>query len=345
MKNLICKIFGRKKQIKTNLDWNNITHILIRPIGTGIGDAVVLSAVISQLKQTYPNCKIGVLTTDRNNFIFTHTPGVDICLEDKPLTYLTQRKKWQVFLDYRPTFTTRNIICDYFLAPSYTICFEKTAKKHYSPKTIHNYDFYIPKLAAAHLSKSLTLTPFAKYINAENPNYNLTAPSTEQIETVHKWFAYDKLNVLISPLGSDRALDKTLLTQVINELEKEYSVNFISPSEKEYYPLKAKQITYTGKMALETFIALCHQVDFIITVDTSTVHIACAYKKPFVAIYSGYDDNFNLFSPLKQENVYAVRSATKANKPVKKIDNWQAEEVIKYSKMCLSNINLSNIKR
>lgn len=338
MKNLICKIFGRKKQTKINIDWKNIQSILIRPIGTGIGDAVVLSSVIGQLKQTYPNCKIGVLTTDRNNFIFTHTPGVDICLEDKPSTYFLQSKKWQVFLDYRPTFTTKNIICDYFLAPSYIICFEKTAKKHYSSNTIHNYDFYIPKLAAAHLSESLTLTPFAKYINAENPNYNLTVPTKEQIKTVHKWFIDDKINVLICPLGSDRALDKTLLTQVINELEKEYSLNFILPLEEQRFPLTAKTITYTGKMALETFIALCHQVDFIITVDTSTVHIACAYKKPFVSIYSGYDDNFALFHPLKQENVYVARSATKSDKPVQKIDNWPVEEVIKYSKMYLSKL-------
>ena len=338
MKNLICKIFGRKKQTKINLDWENIQSVLIRPIGTGIGDAVVLSSVIGQLQQTYPNCKIGILTTERNNFIFTHTPGVDICLEDKPLTYFLQSKKWQVFLDYRPTFTTKNIICDYFLAPYYTICFEKTSKKHYSAETVRNYNFYVPKLSAAHLSESLTLTPFAKYINIENTNYNLTVPAKEQIKTVHKWFIDDKINVLICPLGSDKILDKTLLTQVINELEKEYSLNFILPLEEQRFPLTAKTITYTGKMALETFIALCHQVDFIITVDTSTVHIACAYKKPFVSIYSGYDDGFALFHPLKQENVYVARSATKSDKPVQKIDNWPSEEVIKYSKMCLSKI-------
>ncbi len=125
---------------------------------------MVLSAVISQLKQAYPSGKIGVLVTSRNHFVFEHIPGISVCLEDKPLTYFKQHKKWQVFLDYRPTFTTRNIICDYFLSPSYTICFEKTSKKNYSPKTVHNYNFYVPKLSVTHLSKSLTLTPFADKI-------------------------------------------------------------------------------------------------------------------------------------------------------------------------------------
>ena len=335
MKNLICKIFGRKVK-DTNINWGEINSVLIRPLGTGIGDGVVLSAVITQLKQAYPNCKIGVLTTARNEFIFKNIPGVNICLKDTPLTYLLNRKKWQVFLDYRPTFTTRNIICDYFLVPHYTICFEKTTKKHYSHKTVHNYNFYVPQLSAKHLSESLTLTPFAKYINAENASYNLNIPSQEQIETVFKWLKPNKKNILICPSGSDRILDKKLISEVIKNLEQKYSPNIILPLEKKHYTITTKQIIYTGKIPLETFLALCYKVDFIITIDTSTVHIACAYKKPFVSIYSGYDRNFKLFSPLKQENTYTVRSSAKAQDHVHKIDNWSVQEVIKYSEICLS---------
>ena len=173
MKKLICKIFGRKPKTK-NIDWQNISSVLIRPIGTGIGDAVVMSAVIGQLRAAYPSCKIGVLVTPRNQFVFEHIPGVDICFQDEPITYFKQHKKWQVFLDYRPTFTTRNIICDYFLSPSYTVCFEKTSKKNYSPKTVRNYNFYVPKLSAAHLSQSLTLTPFSDYVNTKKPRNTKT---------------------------------------------------------------------------------------------------------------------------------------------------------------------------
>ena len=338
MKTLICKIFGRKPKTK-NIDWKNISSVLIRPIGTGVGDSVVLSATIGQLRQAYPSCKIGVLVTPRNQFVFEHIPGVDICLQDKPITYLKQHKKWQVFLDYRPTFTTRNIICDYFLAPSYTVCFEKTAKKSYSPKTIKNYNFYVPKLSAAHLSKNLTLTPLADYINAQAPKYNLDTPAPNQKEIIKKWLAPKKLSILVCPLGSDKILDKNSLTQVLLELEKEYHPNFIFAMQEQDYPLpELKGLTYTGKMPLETFFALCYGVDFIFTVDTASVHIACAYNKPLVSIYSGYDDGFNLFYPLEQDNTYAVRSATKSNCPVSKINNWPVQEVLKYSKACLSKI-------
>ena len=338
MKSLICKIFGRKPKTK-NIDWKNISSVLIRPIGTGIGDAVVMSAVIGQLKQAYPLCKIGVLITQRNQFVFEHIPGVDICFQDKPITYFKQHKKWQVFLDYRPTFTTRNIICDYFLNPSYTICFEKTSKKNYSPKTVRNYNFYVPKLSAAHLSQSLTLTPFSDYVNTKKPRYNLDAPAANQKEIIKKWLNPQKLNILVCPLGSDKILDNNLLTQALSELEKKYRPNFIFAMDKTSYNLpKLTGITYTGKMPLETFFALCYGVDFILTVDTATVHIACAYNKPMVAIYSGYDDGFNLFYPLKQENIFAVRSAMKSNCPARDIDNWPVQDVLKYSKAFLSKI-------
>ena len=131
-------------------------------------------------------------------------------------------------------------------------------------------------------------------------------------------------------------LDKELLSEVINKLEEEYPLNIILPCKEKAFPIKAKQVTYSGKIPLETFIALCHEVDFIITIDTSTVHIACAYKKPFVSIYSGYDRSFKLFRPLAQKNVYTVRSITKAQDHVHKIDNWSVQEVVKYSKICLN---------
>ncbi len=339
MKKLIAKIFGRCPPKEKTPNWKAVSSVLIRPIGTGIGDAVVLSAVIGQIKKAYPACRVGVFTTQRNQFIFEHTPGVDECLKDTPLNYLKQHNKWQIFLDYRPTFTTRNIICDFFLAPEYIICFEKTAKKSYSVKTIKNYHFYIPKLAATHLSKSLSLTPFASHIDSENPEYKLDLPSDKQIKLVNKWLQPDRPNILVCPFGSDRMLDKSLLDEVITQLDKYYKIHFISAYEKKDYPLLAKNITYTGKISLETFMALYYKVDFIITIDTATVHIACAYNKPFVSIYSGYEDNFNLFCPLKQKGAYAVQSSQKVTKHIHKIDKWSAQDVINWTKSFLEKWN------
>lgn len=96
MKKLIAKIFGRCHKEKTP-NWKDVSSVLIRPIGTGIGDAVVLSAVITQIKNAYPACRVGVFTTQRNQFIFEHMPGVDECLKDTPLNYFKQHSKWQVF--------------------------------------------------------------------------------------------------------------------------------------------------------------------------------------------------------------------------------------------------------
>ncbi len=167
--------------------------------------------------------------------------------------------------------------------------------------------------------------------------YNLDIPSANQKEIIEKWLTPKQLNILVCPLGSDKILDKNLLTQVLIKLKTEYHPNFIFAMNEISYNLpKLKDITYTGKISLETFFALCYGVDFILTVDTASVHVACAYNKPLTAIYSGYDDGFNLFHPLEQENTYAIRSATKSNKPVHYIDNWSVQEVLKYSTICLN---------
>ena len=225
------------------------------------------------------------------------------------------------------------------MAPNYIICFEKTAKKYYSAKTIKNYHFYVPKLAVAHLSKSLSLTPFASYVDNKNPQYKLDLPSNKQIELVNKWLKPDMPNILVCPLGSDRVLDKKLLNKVLIQLDQYCKIHFIAAYQRESYPLVAKNITYAGKIPLETFIALCYKVDFIITVDTATVHIACAYNKPFVSVYSGYEDGFAMFEPLKQQGAYAVQSSQKSKKPVHKIDKWSAEDVINYTKSFLDKWN------
>lgn len=324
MKKLICKLLASRPSSQP-VDWGHITSVLIRPIGTGIGDAVVLSSVIGQLKQAYPACTIGVLTTPRNRFVFKHIPGVGVCLDDEPLTYLTQRKKWQVFLDYRPTFTTRNIVCDFLLAPAYTVCFEKTAKKHYSPQTVHNYNCYVPDLAATHLSQSLSLTPFAAYVNTQNPHYVLTLPQAAQVQA-QRYLIPGKKHILLCPFGSDRRLAPALLQDVLTQLTSVQggAVQLIAPFREQDYPLNFP-LTYTGPVSQAIFMALIKQADVCLAVDSAAVHIACALGTPVVAIYSSWVRNFTLFAPIGP-CASSVRDGELSNGPVSLLAHWDAQQ-------------------
>jgi len=323
MKKLFAKLFAHTPSAK-KIDWKNIRSVLIRPIGTGLGDSVVLSAAFKQLKKAYPNCKLGILSTPRNRSILKHIPFVDEILPNNLLTAITHRKKYQILIDYQSSFTSKTILFNFFLAPSYTICFEKKTKKHYNADTVKNYNFYVPDLSAAHLSKSLALTPFAPHINAQTPSYTLTNPSPEALARVKAFFQPNVPNILVCPFGTDRQVDKTLLSEMLNKLHQHTHCHFILPFLPEAYPLEGS-FTYTGKQDLEAFLALLKQVDMCLSVDSAPVHIACAYQTPLVGFYSGDNYNFKLFSPIGNHST-AVRSHTSANGPVKVIDNWSVDE-------------------
>ena len=231
-----------------------------------------------------------------------------------------------MFIDYQPTFTTRNILFDFFLAPSYTICFEKKAKKHYNVHTVHNYNFYVPDLSAAHLSQNLSLTPFAPYVDTSHPSYTLAAPSKKAQQAVAKFYQQDVKNILICPFGTDRQVAPVLLTQLLQKLATTYKCNFICPFAPEKYPLDRQlPLTYIGPLAFEQFLSLFKETDLCLSVDSAPVHVACAYQTPVLGFYSAFEHNFRKFAPIGPRAL-SVRSHTPANGPVKLIDNWSVKE-------------------
>ena len=341
MKDIITKIFARKKKSE-NLDFSSVKSVLIRPIGAGLGDAVVLTAVLKQLKEAYPHIQTGVLAVKRNEIVFKNNPLVDKIIKDSFIGYLSNRGKWQVFIDYTPSFTTKNIIRDFFLKPAYTICFEKRDKKHYNHNTVRNYDYYVPDLALTHLSKSLQLTPFKPYIKAEKPVYILPELPKEA-EKVKTYFRGDKINIILAPHGSDRAVAPHELQSILKSAfkGKEDKINLIIPftqKSKEYLNiLKDIQGLATSPLSVEEFFDLIKNADMIIATDSAAVHLACAYRKNLLAFYSGWERNFKLFAPLKADNAIAVKSDSSADAPVKEIKALPVEKAVASIRKLLQN--------
>lgn len=72
-------LFLDKRELKNIeiLSLKNIKSILIRPLGGAIGDAVVHTAHLKQLRYLYPNARIGVIVNPHNRVIFEHSNLVD----------------------------------------------------------------------------------------------------------------------------------------------------------------------------------------------------------------------------------------------------------------------------
>ena len=161
-KALIVRLFGHKKSCP-DFDFHNVRSVLIQPLGTAVGDAVINTAYAAQIKKMYPQAHIGIFVTPRNREILSHCPAVDELVESRWRSYFRQRKKWDLFLDFNEVFTTRELVKNKILSPRATMIFKKERKPYYHLDNIKNYDFYCPFSPREHVSRHLNTSEFAKH--------------------------------------------------------------------------------------------------------------------------------------------------------------------------------------
>ena len=171
IKKIIAKLAGKRSA--QTIDLMAIKSVLLKPIGDAIGDAIAHTAHLNQLKSANPNLVIGVIVTERNRDIFAYSGLVDKLLEDKPSTYITQCNKWDLYLDFQPTYTTKSVILEKLLSPKYIVIFNKKDKKHYNIETVKNYNFACPQNDTTHISDYLNNTILSSYLDPQKAEYVL----------------------------------------------------------------------------------------------------------------------------------------------------------------------------
>ncbi len=312
-KRLTVKLFGRRKP-KKDFDFSNVSSVLIRPIGYGLGDGIILTSALRSLKTAYPNIKIGVFVNERNRKVFEGSKDVDVLF---PLTFaacLKQRKKWQLFLDWRPNFVTKNIILDYILSPQFIISFHKEEKKYYTADNVKNYDLYCPNIARAHLNNYLSLTPLKAFLPEQEPRYFIQTNPKEDKFAQSCW-RQNKIKVLLAPCGSDRKINVKDLGEICENLQKanEAKLDFIlldGPAAPMYFKkLQSAGLPLRLAPALETgeFFALVKSADLVLCADSAAVHLAGAFGNFVVAAYANFPYQ-PVFAPLKNGRGAAVIS-------------------------------------
>ena len=111
-------LFGHKKH-HPDFDFQQVESVLIRPFGDAIGDAVIHAAYIRQLRVIYPQAKIGIFVNSRNRLIFEMVSELNEMIEDTAKSYLQQRRRWQLFLDFSFNFNSSTLILDKILTVVY----------------------------------------------------------------------------------------------------------------------------------------------------------------------------------------------------------------------------------
>lgn len=312
-KALIVRLFGHKKPCP-NFDFCNVRSVLIQPLGTAVGDAVINTAYAAQIKKMYPQAHIGIFVTPRNREILSHCPAVDELVESRWPSYFRQHKKWDLFLDFNEVFTTRELVKNKILSPRATMIFKKERKPYYHLDNIKNYDFYCPFSPREHVSRHLNTSEFAKHHTVPAPEICFEFAEEEKQQAAPFWQANGKIKVFVAPQGSVpfKAIAPRDLAALLNKLAPELRphVQFLlcrtKTAEAFFTELSGLldadiDIRLSAPTTLQQYIAVTASADLVISVDSGTAHLACAAKRPLLSFY--VEHNINTWSPLHRADV------------------------------------------
>lgn len=304
LKRLVAFFAGEREKL-ASINLHQIDSVLIKPIGDAVGDAVAHTAHINQLKQFNPNLHVGVIVTPRNQVIFEQSGLVDILIPDRFYHYLEQRRKWDLYLDFQPSFTTKTILFEKILSPKYIAISPKRTNKFYTPETVKNFNVTLRVSNDSHIADYLTKSQFGQYLDSNAASYCLRVEKNDNLPIS---FKQDKFSILISPQGSNREIPAEEMAVLINRLDDQvhHECRFILavPQAGEYYldclraGLKHKvDLMLLPKTTLLEYVQIISECDFIISVDSGTVHLACAINKPLLAFYANHQANLKKWSP------------------------------------------------
>ncbi|MDR1695226.1 MAG: glycosyltransferase family 9 protein [Endomicrobium sp.] len=290
-KSLAKFLFDKREKSNKKPDFENAKSVLFLRDDDKIGDMVVSTLLFREMKKKYPDKKIYVLCGKNNREIIKHNPYVDETavktgkfFKDLRVYNYLNSKKIDVFVDFFP-FRPRPLHL-YMLRkinPEFLIGFNKENYNIYDFSLNSNYkNIHITKIYSDALNFLGIANPSLKYdvfLSGDEEKYGME---------IREKFAGKKLVFLNTYAAKKRknfSLEKTngLIDKILSDKEAQVILNAapdikrnIRLSERVYIP-ESKSILYAA--------ALIKYSDFVITPDTSIVHISAAFDKKMIALY------------------------------------------------------------
>lgn len=222
---------------------------------------------------------------------------------------MIQRNKWQLYLDFQPTITTKSILFDYILNPFVIVNFGKENKRLYNLNTVKNYDFVASVDDNTHIIKYLYHTVLFPFLDKKYMFYFLPKHSFQCVEKLN----LTKFTILLNPQGSLRELPAEELNKILLGIKPSLinNVDFLLTNTQNSLAYLAKldprlNIQLAEKMSVVEYLNLVNCVDLVIAVDGGGVHIACAYEKPLLAFYANCPKNISRWRPINRAETYLV---------------------------------------
>ena len=270
------------------------------------GDAIVSSFIFREWRKTYPNIKIEVITTSNMSGLFKDHFGADHVYEVKK----------------RPSYGELKELASEIGNVDLLVHLSKSLKMkdlYFMSKvragTIAGLDDQVQliNLKLGQLTKNQHFS--AKYkaliesTGVKNPCTDYIVPENE-LSAINVNQFLSKVSstlVVFNPYGSgsSRQLNKDTIVNFITAIKSERNnINIILltvPDKKEEVALICEKHSnvyfYADCTSIYDSIEIMRHADYIVSVDTATVHIATGLQKPLLALYNPDEENYKEWHP------------------------------------------------
>ena len=295
-------IWDRKDRVKilegnNFLEDNNIKSILFLRYDGKIGDMVVNSLMFREIRKVYPNIKIGVVARGAAMDIIKDNPNIDKIYEYhkdrkkiKDLALKIKEEKYDLLIDFSEMLRVNQMMLINLCGARFNIGLDRKEWKLFDLSIESDKDFkwtehitnrYLAYLVKLGLKKENIDISYDIYLKDEK-KYEVFFNEIKESKKIilnpygaskHKSFSIETLENIINHLKNrDIAIILVYFGDKYKELEfLEKKYNNI------YMPQKIESI-------LDTAI-LIKKSDYVISPDTSIVHIASAFNKKMITIY------------------------------------------------------------
>ena len=321
MKNLIKKInrifqdYMREKRLKIGkyiwdrkektkiiegdnfLENNNIKSILFLRYDGKIGDMVVNSLMFREIKKVYPDTKIGVITRGAAIDIIKNNPNVDEIYEYhkdrkkiKDLALKIKEEKYDLLIDFSEMLRVNQMMLINLCGARINIGLDRKDWKLFDLSIESGKDFkWTEHITNRYLAYLIKLGLKKENIDI---SYDIYLKDEKKYEDFFNEIKENK-KIILNPYGASKhkSFNIETLENIINYLkDKDIAIILTYFGDKykelEFLEKKYKYVYIPKKIEsiLDTAI-LIKKSDYVISPDTSIVHIASAFNKKMITIY------------------------------------------------------------
>lgn len=308
----------KEKIISGNfIEKNNIKSILFLRYDGKIGDMVINTIMFRDIKKQYPDIKIGVVTRGGARAIIENNPYIDKIYDYeknqskiKKLAKEISEERYDLLIDFSEMLRVNQMMLINLCKARFNMGLNRENWQLFDK----SYSFPKGNFHIVEVYKKIL-----EEIGIKNPNldYDLyfTENQIQKVEKILKEVKNKKIFVL-NPFAASkhRDLNKEKINEIINIiLKQENRIVFLIGERKREEEIKEIVKKYKGNVIfpkLDSIMETAYLIknsDFVITPDTSIVHISAAFKKKMIAIYrTDLDEevkNKDLWSPNYKEAI------------------------------------------